>query len=155
RGEVSLGSVALIGAPPGQGPSGLGVAATVLVEGVRDGAAGLAVTSSPVAAGGLTARTPAAANTATATPAPPRGNRGVPLALQSPTVGTDGTFKVDVVITNDHPIEGYQFGIARFDPAIVHVVKIDEGPYLASWAADHGGGTARAGSWTPDNTAGS
>src|SRR5262245_983782 len=110
------------------------------------------VASAPVRSAFIDSPLAGATFTPTPTPAPLSGS--VNVRLTPTTVGTitpGQTLSVDVVVENQQPIAGYQFGIGDmsgnpgFDPTIVQVVSIAEGPYLSDWAYQNGGFTISAG----------
>lgn len=93
-------------------------------------------------AGLLGARTPAFAD-----------NSAIGFAPDSLTASPGETFKVDVVANLAEEVRGVQFGL-KFDPAVVQITSITEGPYLKDWARAHHGQSAVGVPFQVDNARG-
>src|ERR1700730_7537066 len=63
------------------------------------------------------------------------------------------SFSVDVVVNLSQEIRGAQFGM-KFDPAVVTIASVSEGPYLKEWAKAHHGQSAAAVPFQVDNSRG-
>lgn len=68
-------------------------------------------------------------------------------------VGPGDTFSVDVVVNLAQEIRGLQFGM-KFDPSVVQVSSVTEGPYLKDWARAHQAQSAMAIPFQVDNSRG-
>lgn len=78
------------------------------------------------------------------------------MVVDPPTsrVSAGATFKVDVLQATSRSVQGTEFGL-RFDPAVVQVERVEEGPFYRDWARANGAETivVPAG-WPVDNHAG-
>jgi hypothetical protein len=69
------------------------------------------------------------------------------------TVKPGDHFRIDVVVTTDAPTRGLQLGI-KFDPRLVQIDRVQNGPFYAGWASANGGQAANPVPFRPNNNTG-
>jgi hypothetical protein len=69
------------------------------------------------------------------------------------TVKPGDHFRIDVVVTTDAPTRGLQLGI-KFDPSLLQIDRVQNGPFYASWATANGGQAANPVPFRPNNNTG-
>jgi hypothetical protein len=69
------------------------------------------------------------------------------------TVKPGDHFRIDVVVTTDAPTRGLQLGL-KFDPSLLQIDRVQNGPFYASWASANGGQAANPVPFRPNNTTG-
>jgi hypothetical protein len=99
------------------------------------------------------APTPILTLISTSTPATTDGTLFMQLDPSPPAA--DGSVKIDVLMTLNPGLEsrGMEFGLT-FDSTIVHVTRVDLGPFYSDWATSHGGSATVFPHFAADNVRG-
>ena len=122
---------------------GLVVAAVVYALVLRTGRAGhaLAIAFCLVAFCSLSVTPAHAANTS------------VTISPPSVAANPGDQLKLDVILSSDVPTRGMQFGLT-FDPNVIQIDKVVDGPFYQSWASAHGAQAQTVVPFKPDNAKG-
>jgi hypothetical protein len=176
HGSVYVGALSLVGEPINAGPSGSGLVATIVLHTLASGSTSIAFTSPLVAtpdwpytstvanltvsgvtldvgSGSVTPTptiTPAPQPTATAVAS---GSGTLGFGLDAITLQAGQTEDIPILGSANVGVSGGQFGLS-FDPTVIQVNSVRDGPWLDDWAAANGGVTIDSPGWAIDNVHG-